>query len=343
MVYRGIGPAGRRKSSPIGCLIASLIFACPVVIGSFFLFPTWHARLSGIQTQGTVVSISDCPSSSDSSGGDAVARPFQPTVNLSSDVEPTIRFTDQRGQQHEASISTCGTYGVGEILTLWYLPDDPQTIATQDELSSTFLIGGVLAAVFALPLLISLLLLFFRIFPALFFWLARRRAPPPQSALVASAYPAPLAFSSSAPTLVASAPPVASLSTPGIARVGQPVEISGLGTALLKRVLISTGNARSRPQPGSFYLIAQVALRNRSGQPLDAFTAGRFLLWDVPGNEYQSALLPGTVYYITGTIQSGEERSEQLAYSVPASLRQFILTFQQGRFSPPLATWEIMV
>ena len=84
-------------------------------------------------------------------------------------------------------------------------------------------------------------------------------------------------------------------------RTGQTAEVHNLRSATLTRVSTSYGDANALPLPGHTYLLVGVALRNRSSQPLDAFSAGRLQLWDTQGNEYQPTLLPGTVFYLTDT------------------------------------------
>jgi hypothetical protein len=345
--------ATMRRRSPFGCLFGTLPFlACALLVGLFLVFPAWHARLNGIKTQGTVISTNDCSSSD--SGGDVVLRAFLPADSGNS-VTPTIRFTDTQGQQIEVTDSVCGDYTEGQTLTLWYLPNDPQTITTDQQLT-TASIAGIVLLLFCVPFLIALLLLLAR--GVFFLFLLVRGSRQPQPAFVTSS-PAsvPPWYAPSGPALPAynapfapttpafNAPPNLAPSTSRLPlRLGQTAEIAGgQWTATLTSVTTSSGDTRSHLTPGMTYLLIGVALRNRSSQPLDTFSVGRFLLWDAQGNEYQPALLSGTVFFLTGTLQPGEQQNEQLAFSVPEQVRQFSLTFQRDRTSPPLATWEINV
>lgn len=355
MVMFNAGPTARgRRLRPLGCLLGGIpFFLGALLFGYFFVFLPWHARLSGIQTQGTVISTSIC--TSDSSGGDALLRPFLARDSGNS-VTAVIQFTDIHGQKQQVSENNCGDYTQGQAVTLWYLPSDPQTFTTDQQLGGTYILAAVLA-VFAAPFAISLLFLlvraFFFVFIALF--AAGRRSNQPQPAFVApvfqpqpynSAYstPAPAYTSPYSPTIPAMAPPQLAPSTSKLPyRLGQTAEIDGLCAVTLTRVATSSGDSRSRAAPGYVYLLLGVALRNRSAQPMDAFMAGRFQLADAQGNEYQPALLAGTVFYLTGMIQPGDQQDEQLAFSVPTTVHQFHLTFQRDRSGPPLATWEMNI
>ncbi len=340
-----------RRRSPFGCLLGTLPFlACALLVSLFLVFPAWHARLSGIKTQGTVISTNICTSSD--SGGDAVLRAFLPADSGNS-VTPTIRFTDARGQRIEVTDSVCGDYTEGQAVTLWYLPNDPQTITTDQQLT-TASIAGVVLLLFCVPSLIALLILLGRGVVFLFLLMRGSRQPQPAFASPLSASVPPW-YAPSSPTMPAYNAPFAPTTPafnaqPNLApptsrllyRLGQTAEIDGgQCAATLTSVTTSSGDTRSRPTPGMTYLLIGVALRNRSTQPLDTFSAGRFLLSDAQGNDYQPALLSGTVFFLTGTLQPGEQQNEQLAFTIPASTRQFSLTFQRDRTSAPLATWEI--
>jgi hypothetical protein len=320
------------------------------IVGYFAVYSPWHARLNGIQTQGTVTNTNVCDTSSDS-GGDSVIRPFL-AQDSSNSVTADIEFIDLHGQKQDVYESTCGDYTQGQAVTLWYLPNDPQTFTTDQQLSGTYILGAILGLV-SLPSVATLLMMLARalFFVPLLLLASARRARQPQPAYASSAYQpqsfsplgyqAPLAYSPYSPA--SASPQLAPPTTSMAYRVGQTAEIDNLCAVTLTRVTTSPGEAGSLAAPGQVYLLIRAALRNRSSQPLDAFSAGRFQLADTQGNEYQPALLPGTVFYLTETIQPGSQQEEQLAFSVPVTIHEFRLTFQRDRSSPPLATWEISI
>jgi hypothetical protein len=351
VTYNASAAARGRKPRSFGCLLSALPFFLGALLGGWFaVLPAWHARLDGIQTRGTVISTSIC-----TSDGDALLAPFL-AQDSSNSVTALIQFIDTHGQKQIVSENVCGDYTEGQGVILWYLPGDPQTFTTDQQLGDTYWIAGLLV-VFSAPFVISLLIIVVRVLSCLFVALLAggRRASQPQPAFVTpvlqsqpsgAAYNAPTpAYSSPySPTIPALAPPLLAQPTSKLPyRLGQTAEVDGLCAVTLTRVATSSGDLRSRPAPGYLYLLLGVALRNRSAQPMDAFMAGRFQLADVQGTEYQPALLAGTVFYLTGMIQPGDQQDEQLAFSVPSDIHQFHLTFQRERSSPPLATWEINV
>lgn len=353
MVTFNAGPGSRiRRRRPLASLFVSIpFFLVAMLLGYFLVFLPWHARWSGLQTQGTVISTSVCSSDS---GGDVVFRPFL-AQDSGNSVTAVIQFKDIHGQKQEVSESTCGDYTEGQHVTLWYLPSDPQTFTTDQQLSSTYWIAGLMAF-FAVPFVVSLLIIVVRVLFFLFvaLFVSGRRANQPQPAFVTPAFqpqpyntaynPSPAYNSPYSPTIPALVPPQLAAPASGLPyRLGQTAEIDGLCAVTLTRVSTSSGDTRSRPATGYIYLLLGVALRNRSAQPIDAFMAGRFQLADAQGNEYQPALLAGTVFYLTGMIQPGDQQDEQLAFNVPLNVRQFHLTFQRDRSGPALATWEINI
>ena len=264
-----------------------------------------------------------------------------------------IEFTDLHGQKQDVSEDTCGDYTQGQTVTVWYLPNDPHTFTTDQQVGAAYL-GAFFVGLFSLPLAIILLILLVRALlyvPLLLVSARRSRQPQPAFAspiyqpqpISYTGYSAPPAYPPYSPTVPAASPQLAPPTSQVPLRTGQTAEIDNLCSATLTRVNTSYGDANALPLPGYVYLLVGVALRNRSSQPLDAFSAGRFQLWDMQGNEYQPTLLPGTVFYLTDMLQPGKQQDDQLAFSVPTTIHEFRLTFQRDRSSPPLATWEMSV
>src|SRR5579883_1895904 len=119
---RGTRMGKRPRSRLRGLILALVFFSISLVIGWVFVLPGWRARLFGVQTQGTVISVDEC--TSNDSGGDVVLRVIHPLDDIQDNVQPTVRFTDRQGTRYEVEDSICGNYGIGETVNLWYLPDD---------------------------------------------------------------------------------------------------------------------------------------------------------------------------------------------------------------------------
>lgn len=108
--------------------------------------PQWQARLYGTQTQGVVKSIADdCntniqdPNLDPSLNGGFVLGSLLPLAKIEQNVRPTIEFTDRQGHRYDVQEDYCGDYGVGEQVTVWYLPANPTTFALAYETDSTLL------------------------------------------------------------------------------------------------------------------------------------------------------------------------------------------------------------
>lgn len=131
-----------------GCLalpVSGILFLTCLI---FFLVwmansPEWQARLYGIQTQGVVKSIADdCNATSPDPNllnGGFVLGSLLPPVKIEQNVLPTIEFTDRQGHRYDVKENYCGDYGVGEQVTVWYLPATPTTFALAYETDSTLL------------------------------------------------------------------------------------------------------------------------------------------------------------------------------------------------------------
>ncbi len=322
--YGGPLLAARRVRSGrgrFGCLFTTgLIFLGSLILGFLIVFPGWHARLGGMQAQGTVVSISDCPQS-DSGGGDVALRMYHPLVDIVSNVLPTIQFTDNQGRQQTVDYSTCGDYGEGETVTLWYVPSDPSTIFLAQDMPLLFILTGVMALM-DLPFLLAILLVLFPLLGRLAFGAigAARRGP----------------------TILPAFGSMGSVDTgPRNHRVGETVDVDERWAVTLTSAYPSQGNEYARPAPGRFFLILLVTLRNASSQPLD-MNSVVFRLVDTAGREYPEALAP-EVSVPTGMLQPGNLAFATLAFDLPGTTRQLHLNFYPTIGLPAGATWDVFV
>jgi hypothetical protein len=59
-----------------------------------------------------------------------------PLVKIENNVLPTVQFTDRQGHRYVLQENYCGDYGVGEQVTVWYLPTTPTTFAMVHETDS---------------------------------------------------------------------------------------------------------------------------------------------------------------------------------------------------------------
>jgi hypothetical protein len=80
--------------------------------------PTWYVVLAGLSTQETVKRLQDCGSE-----GRVTSK-------------ATVQFLNHAGKTHLASTPWCGDCLTGETISLWYLPNDPDAIATPHDLES---------------------------------------------------------------------------------------------------------------------------------------------------------------------------------------------------------------
>jgi hypothetical protein len=135
--------------------------------GYFELYPAWHVRWGGIQTQGTVINVFVCDHSGDSDA--TLVRPYL-ALDTSTDVTAEIVFTDLHGHKQDVWEYTCGNYAQDHAVTVWYLPNDPQTFTTDQQFSSTYFSAAIVgvAGILLLTVLVRMLLYF----------LPRRQAPP---------------------------------------------------------------------------------------------------------------------------------------------------------------------
>ncbi len=128
----------RRKSRLGGFFAAIFILAVCLLAGWIFFWPSWQARLFGVQTQGIVRSVKPCPENN----SDVALRSI-PFVEIVDHVQPTVQFTDRQGQTHEVVDLICGSYGVGEQVTLWYLPNNPNSISLERDTNTVVIFGIV--------------------------------------------------------------------------------------------------------------------------------------------------------------------------------------------------------
>lgn len=144
-------------------LVGAFVFLITLVIALAWVggSPPWQARLFGVQTQAIVKSI-DTTTCSDYTlpdpgldGGGFVLGSL-PHAAIENNVLPTVQFTDRQGHGHTVQENYCGNYGVGEQVTLWYVPNDPTTFALAPDTDSdaAFVYGDI--SVMLLSLLVAL-------------------------------------------------------------------------------------------------------------------------------------------------------------------------------------------
>lgn len=290
-----------------------------LLFSAIFVYPALHARLSGVETVGTVVSISACPE--DNSGGDMVFHPGQALKPLDDNVEPTIRFTDLSGHTDETQYNVCGTYDIGETLSIWYVPSDPGSIFVPQDMVLII----ILAIIFGIMGLIGLILLLW--FGARFLFL-----------LAAGGR---VAFQGGSPTNY-SPPQMGANPVSGGAnyRIGQPATVEDRWSVTPIRAYPSQGDMRASPAPGRYFLMLAITLRNVSREPVYPGQA-MFRLYDGFGTEYtrvQTLESP-----LQGHIQPGASTMLMLAFDVPVTQRQVRLSYASSVTLLAEASWDIAV
>jgi hypothetical protein len=322
MVYRN-GYVRRRRGSRFSSLYIGLfLLGMALLFGAIFVYPGWRARLSGVQTQGTVVSVSDCP---EDTGGDMVLHPSQTRVAFDDNVEPVIRFTDGQGHTHDVQYDVCGTYDVGETLAIWYVPSDPNTILVPDDMGLIVLFTFM----FGIMGLIGLVMLLWFVIRFLFLLTAGGR----MAFQGASA-------ASYAPQMGTSQMGANQFSGSKNHRIGQPVTVEGRWSVLPTRAYPSQGDLRATPAPGRYFLMVMLSLRNISQEPLYP-GQGMFHLYDNIGTEYtrvQALESP-----LQGHIQPGGTAALTLAFDVPGTQRQFRLSYASSTTLLTEASWDVAI
>src|SRR5579863_138891 len=161
----------RRVGSLVGLVVGFSILGFAMIFLLIFVIPAAQARLSGVKTVGTVQSLSDCTDDSGGDGGDVALRSMHPLEALDSNVQPTIEFTDLKGQRYSVVDTICGDYAIGEQVVLWYVPDNPSNIALEQDQTTVVVLGGI----FGVMALVGLIVILFAL--ARMAWLALRGAP----------------------------------------------------------------------------------------------------------------------------------------------------------------------
>ncbi len=318
----------RRGASLAGFITALVAFVVCLVIGWLLLFPSEQARLSGVKTLGTVQDISDC-----SDGGDSgnMLRSLYALVDIQTNVQPTIQFTDLHGNSYTVVDTICGNYGIGEQVALWYLPSNPNVFSVQDD-GVTLMVLLLITAFFGLLALVFVLVGLGRF--ALLGLLARSG----RQNTVGSA--GGLAQMGGWPMNSPPLPGGASFGASGHHRLGETVYAGGQWAITLTNAYPSQGAEMIAAAPGRCYLLLLLTLRNTTQEPL-SFSQTAFRLTDHMGAEYQRApLLEGQT---PGIVQPGGQVNATLAYDVPGRQRQFQLTCSLLTSSLAQATWDIAV
>ncbi len=319
--------------------MAFSFFVICLAIGLLIIFPPMEARLFGVKTQGTVQGLAVCQSDDDS-GGDDVALLGVSQVDFADNVQPTIQFTDLKGQSHSVVDLICGTYGVGEQVTLWYSPNNPNAFAVDQDT----IWNALFSALGALLVLVALWALLASLRRFLF-----RPVTVPQAANRGQVYPAYVGSQAQMGGWQMNSPPQAWPSPMGGAapfgaglnhRVGELVSVAGQWAITVTNASSTQGTAMVSAPPGRYYLLLALALRNISSESV-SFSQTTFRLADSVGAEYQRApILEGTP---PGFIQPGAQVTATLAYEAPAALRQFRLSFYLPTSSLAQATWDIAI
>ncbi len=286
-----------------------------------FIYPTWRARLTGVETQGTVVSLDVC----EDSGGDMVLQPTHALKALEDNVQPTIRFTDQQGQTHEVGYSFCGTYEVGETISLWYVPDDPESVFVPQDMLALIILTIFLGGMGLVGLLLVLIL------GGRFLFLLAAGGRAMFQGAGAASY---------APQMGAGQMGANQFSGGKNHRIGQPVTVEGRWSVLPTRAYPSQGDRRATPAPGRYFLMLMITLRNISQEPLYP-GQGMFHLYDSIGTEYTRVQVLESP--LQGHIQPGGTAALALAFDVPGTQRQFQLSYASSTTLLTEASWDVAI
>ena len=322
MIYRGAYRRRRGGSRFTSLYIGLFLLGMAVLFSAIFVYPAWRARLSGVETQGTIVSLSDCP---EDTGGDMALHPSHTQIPFDDNVQPVIRFTDSQGHTHDVEYSVCDTYFVGETLAIWYVPSDPNSIFVPKDMGLIVLFTFM----FGIMGIIGLLMLLWFAVRLLFLLASGGR----MAVMGASA-------ASYAPQM--GTPPMGANQFSGGKnyRFGQPATVEGRWSVLPTRAYPSQGDRRSTPAPGRYFLMLMITLRNTSQEPLYP-GQGMFHLYDSMGTEYtrvQALESP-----LQGHIQPGGSAALALAFDVAGTQRRFQLSYASSATLLTEASWDVAV
>jgi hypothetical protein len=320
MRYRN-GYVRRRRGSRFAGLFTGLfLLGMALLFSAIFVYPGWRARLSGVETQGTVVSVSDCPE--DDSGGDMVLHPTHTQIPFEDNVEPIIRFTDGQGHTYDVAYNVCGTYAVGESLAIWYVPADPNSIFVPKDMGLIIFFTFM----FGIMGLVGLVMLLW--FVARFLFLLAAGGRMMLQGASAASYSPQMGVSQFTSSRGSSNH-----------RIGEPVTVEDRWSVTPTRAYPSQGDMRASPAPGRYFLMLSITLRNISREPLYP-GQGIFRLYDSFGTEYtrvQALESP-----LLGHIQPGASAALMLAFDVPGTQRRFRLSYDSSVSLLTQASWDII-
>jgi hypothetical protein len=324
--------SGRSGSRLTGLLVAVIFFVVSLGLGFLFILPGVEARLSGVKTQGIVKSLEECP---EDSGGGVVLGSIPPLagqedVELEDNVQPTVQFTDRQGKTYIIHDIICGSYGVGEVVALWYLPDNPDKNMLEKDSPTLFGFAIALSVVILITLIVML------VYGVGFLFLIVALARGSNQGSVTPMY-SPVSYS---PAPMGGAPMGGMALGGAHHRVGELVSVAGRWAITCANPSPSQGAGMVQAQPGRFFLLTPLTIRNTSNEPLNVAQTV-FRLFDGAGVEYQRAkTMEGMP---PGFIQPGAQEQMTLAYDVPGTVRQYRLSFYLSTSSLAQANWDFMV
>lgn len=321
MIYRGIYRRRRRGSRFTSLFTGLFLLGMALLFSAIFVYPAWHARLSGVETQGTIVSLSECP---EDTGGDMALHPSQAQIPFDDNVQPVIRFTDSQGHTHDVEYSVCDTYYVGETLSIWYVPSDPNSIFVPKDMG----LIALFTFMFGIMGLIGIIMLLWFVIRFLFLLASGGRV----AVMGVSA-------ASYAPQMGAGQMGANQLSGKNH-RIGQPVTVEGRWSVLPTRAYPSQGDRRATPAPGRYFLMLMITLRNIAQEPLYPGQE-MFHLYDNIGTEYTRVQVLESP--LQGHIQPGGTAALALAFDVAGTQRQFRLSYASSVTLLTEASWDITI
>ncbi len=337
MYSQASSPKKQRSAGLTGVFITLFLLGMSLLFIAIFAYPSWRARLSGVQTQGTVVSVSDC---TDDDSGDTVLHAM---VAYDDNVEPTIQFTDIYGHTDQEQYDICGSYDVGETLTIWYVPSDPSSIFVPADTTSLLFLSIALGTLGA----VSLLLLLFFVFRILFVLATGGRVSiwgNPFSrvspAIAGNLYRNRMVIQGGRVINLSGAPPMMANQFPGSRNhpAWQPATVEGHWWVMPTSARPSQGDERTSAVPGRYFLLLNVTLRNVSQEPRYPSQA-MFRLHDSLGTEYSRVQALESPFQ--ASVQPGGTTELTLAFDVPSAQRQFQLNAVSSSTFATEATWDI--
>lgn len=124
--------------------------------------------------------------------------------------------------------------------------------------------------------------------------------------------------------------------------VGDTVTVGKTWQIVVSQPSTSTGEQYLTPKEGNVYLLIPVAFTNATNQEQSLYGNADWTLKDTAGQKYDPAYIT-SASPPSGKVEAGGPAKGTLAYEVPASLKEFRLSFEISMFSSGQTIWDLTI